>query len=188
MINICISGGARGADITFGDTAENHGHKVEHIHHNPDFIGRRNFRVMSPAQLEMNDPFIKRANKILERRFPCRSLDATNLIRRNVYQVIATDTVYAISAIEDDMKTVKGGTGWAVEFFKLFNPNGNIDTKKMFVYCQERMQWFKWNQLKYTFEDMGDENPPRPSGVYTGIGSRELTGAGLKAIYDLYKD
>lgn len=180
------SGGARGADTYFGVKASRLGHTVKHWHHDPKKASYKDFVILSTRELEANDHFIKKANKQLERKFPCASVDATNLIRRNFYQVINSDDVYGVSELNEDHIRVEGGTGWAVEYFKLIHPN-QAYAPNMYIFCQKIGSWFKWSTRDYKFYEM-NEIPPMPSGAYAGIGSRKLTGLGILAINELYDE
>lgn len=173
--NICLSGGAEGADSQFGMCAGSRGDSVVHW----GFAGQRSSvpeqeRVeLSEDQLEAADPFLRRANLTLKRRLGKGFV--RNLLRRNWYQVQHSERVYAVTSIEGGQ--VSGGTGWAVAMF--------LDRWKRapcecYVFDQITEGWFAWKG-----EWVAVESVPEPYGVWTGIGSRKLTLAGKEAIRSL---
>lgn len=174
--NVCLSGGAEGADIHWGEAAKARGDSVIHF----IFPGHRSRApheektVLSREQLLVGDPHLERANKTLKRRFPGSSDFVNSLLRRNYYQVAWSDSIYAISEIGKD-QLVKGGTAWAVQMFIDMHPGG-----KCYVCDQKKQQWFQWKNGWCPIIA-----PPAPSGVWAGVGSRDLTPYGEKAIRDL---
>ena len=104
MINICLSGGAVGADTTFGNCAESVGHTVVHyVFHGMRTKCKNGLIFVEQENLLKADPYLKQANKILKRRFPTSSGYVNNLLRRNYYQVKETKRVYAVSSISDGL-------------------------------------------------------------------------------------
>lgn len=176
LTNVCLSGGADGADLQWGMCAGKAGHNVIHW----SFNGHRSRAPdaelvrLDDEQLALADLPVKRAAKALSK-YPPRNSWAANLIRRNYYQVAWADSVYAIASIKDNV--VQGGTGWAVAMFIDLHPH-NLNC---FVYDQIVNSWFQWNGSIWCKID----SPPKPSGVWAGIGSRELTIAGKNNIREL---
>ena len=186
MINLLLSGGAVGADTEFGIQAIKVGHQAQHF----GFQGQKftpetqNYRViLNEIQLHESDEWLKKANKILKRSFPCRSIYVTNLLHRNYYQVKTTERVYAITPL-DNMGLPQGGTGWAVTMAVL------LKVPEIYVYDCVAHNWFEFgnfdekNNIMYWF--VRKEQPPTPHGTYTGIGSVEITDEGREAIRKLY--
>lgn len=174
--NVCLSGGAAGADLKWGEVASARGDEVIHY----IFRGHRSTApehqkiILSPSQLAEADPHLETANKTLRRRFPGSNDFVNNLLRRNYYQVVWSGSVYAISQIGKD-GLVKGGTAWATTMFTDMHPYG-----KCYVYDQVAKQWFQWKGGWCPIV-----MPPTPVGVWAGIGSRDLLPAGERAIYEL---
>lgn len=192
--NVCYSGGAKGADLTFGLWAARNQHAVVHY----TFEGKGGYkgehaRVLTQEQLAEAKEAVKEAGLSLGRNVP-RDPVVKNLINRNYYQVKDAERVYAVTrwnlAKDDDHgSTVEGelggGTGWAVQMA--------IQRRcpEIYLYALERAQWYAWSQ------DSGCnwkrvESVPRPHGRYAGIGSRELGEGGdpkfgEKIIEMLYK-
>jgi hypothetical protein len=174
--NVCLSGGAEGSDLMWGMCAGSRGDAVVHFifgGHRSQAPGAEKV-VLNRAQLLEADPFVENANKTLKRRFPTSSDFVNNLLRRNYYQVAWSASCYAVSEIGKD-QLVKGGTSWAVQMFLDLHPEG-----KVYVYDQKQEQWFQWKNGWVPIMA-----PPAPSGVWAGIGTRELNDAGKAAIRDL---
>ena len=170
----CLSGGADGADLCWGTNASNAGFEVCHF----TFRGHRTLApqteivVLQDDQLRVADPFLIKANKTLKRRFPGKNEHVNNLLRRNYYQVAWSDSVYAVATIEDGLVT--GGTSWAVQ---MFLDRGQSD---VYVFDQNDQKWYTWDGGWSEID-----TPPYPSGIWAGIGSRNLTVPGKNAIRDL---
>lgn len=175
---ICLSGGAVGWDMQWGMCAGMLGHMVVHW----SFKGHRTkcppseVAELTPDQLLEADPYLHRANKTLMRTFPPKSPHATNLLRRNWYQVRDADSVYAGSEF-DERGLVVGGTAWAVQ---MFIDRHNSEACSCYVFDQINGKWFKWEGR---WEPI--QSPPVPTGIWAGIGSRTLLPAGKQAIRTL---
>lgn len=174
--NVCLSGGADGADLQFGMTAGMLGQSVIHwsFARHKSQAPAQEIVILTPEQLVQADPYLVRANKTLKRRIP-RNQHVKNLLSRNWYQVQHAERVYAVAPIEDGM--VQGGTAWATQ---MFIDRYNGAPCECYVFDQITEKWFVWK---------GDwveiETPPQPFGIWAGIGSRKLTTAGKNAIRKL---
>lgn len=178
--NICLSGGANGADLQWGMQAGKYGHRVFHF----IFNGHKSKApesekvVLSDAQLRMADPYLSKANDTLKRKWPLHNKWTTSLLRRNFYQVCDAQAVYAVSTI-NKFGVVEGGTSWAVQMFlDRFDKLGVIPA---YVFDQSTETWYQWDNGW-----MPIEMPPTPTGVYAGIGTRQLSDQGKLAIRLLY--
>ncbi len=180
--NTCLSGGADGADLQWGMCAGKAGHHVVHW----SFEGHRSkapeveVSVLSKDQLEAADPFVKRANTTLKRHFPTRNGFVNNLLRRNYYQVTWAQAVYAVANLEDSK--VSGGTAWATQMYmdRFLIDGEPMDQCRLFLFDQLTSSWFQWHGVWSPIE-----TPPKPEGVWAGIGSRELLEPGKLAIRSL---
>ena len=177
--NVCLSGGADGADLQWGMVAGLAGHAVVHFH----FDGHRSkapvqeLVKLSQEKLAAADEYLMKANKTMNRRWPVSNQFVGNLLRRNYYQVAWSDAVYAVASIENGMVT--GGTCWASQMFlDRFEPGQPVPA---YVYDQKTSQWLTWGGTSW--EPI--VSPPVPAGVWAGIGSRELGDNGKQAIRDL---
>lgn len=178
MENTCLSGGAYGADLHWGNLARKAGHVVIHWSfegHNS--IAPKNELIqLTKKQLSEAEASVFRAAKSL-RKHPPKSEFPCNLIYRNFYQVATADRLYAVASIQDNI--VQGGTGWAVQMFVDRYPNS---TAEAYVYCQLADQWYemvvgKWVEADYV---------PKPYGTWAGVGTRDLTPEGLAAMNRLF--
>ncbi len=176
--NVCISGGAKGADAAFGIAASRAGDGVIHMifqgHHSR--CPGDQLLSLTTEQLAVADEHLEKANLTLKRRWPVAHPFVANLLRRNYYQVVWSQSLYAISKF-DRYGMVSGGTAWAVQMMIDINSLGNI-----FVFDQEEGQWYQWKSTRW----MPVLPPARPQGIYAGVGSRELNSAGEAAILALY--
>ncbi len=175
---VCCSGGALGADLAWGIAAHAAGHDVIHFifrnHHST--ADPKQLHVLTQDQLLVADGHLVKANKTLRRKWPVSNDFVANLLRRNYYQVVYSDSLYAISSF-DGYGMVKGGTAWAVQMMIDIHPNA-----KIYVFDQQVERWFQWKGAW-----MPSMQPPAPDGLYAAIGSRELTAAGLRAIESIFQ-
>jgi hypothetical protein len=184
--DILLSGGAAGADTAFGKAAHKAGHQVVHWSFNGHKVKlKNNVYALTDEQLKEADPFLIRANKSIVRTFPASSEHTNNLLRRNYFQVKWSQSVYAVSSFTDDSSMMKvfGGTAWAIQLYadRFLYDREPFDNCHLYLFDQKSDQWFQWNRSWTKIQ-----TPPCPQGVYAGIGSRELTDAGLAAINSLY--
>lgn len=184
--NMCLSGGAKGADVTWGLTAESVGHDVVHwsfSNHNP--FADNYICELNEEQLRTADPFLELANKSINRKWPTSNTHVNNLLRRNFYQVYWSDSVYAVASFINDNSVLKisGGTAWACQMFldRWLYTTSKIEDVPLYFFDQISKTWYTW-----TGQWKAIHQPPKPSGVYAGIGTREITDAGMQAILNVY--
>lgn len=182
-LNVCFSGAAKGADTCWAYEARKNGDSVIHF----SFSGHKTFDnkdviVLLNEELEAADSALIVANITLKRRVP-EKLEIKNLLRRNFYQIVHTQSIYAISEI-DKNGLVKGGTSWAVQMY--LDRNKNVSGfLPVYVFDQKMNKWYQFdNDIK---KWMNITIPPKPQGLYTGIGTRELNVYGKNAIESVYK-
>jgi hypothetical protein len=179
----CLSGGADGADLMWGKTAKARGHGVIHFsfaRHRVDAPAEEVVRL-NPELLTAADAYCLQANKFLNRKYPPKSTFVQNLLRRDYYQIESAQRVYAVSTFKDGQ--VDGGTAWAVTMFLMKHNFAPCDA---FVFDQDASFWSRWNGDGWSriYE------PPKPFGIYAGIGKRKINPVGKLAIavlmdYDL---
>lgn len=178
--NLCLSGGAVGADLQWGMCAGMAGHLV--IHWTFQEAVRKvtapesEIIVLSQDKLNLADTYLMAASSRVKRTFPAGSQYVNNLLRRNWYQVKDAERVYGVSKI-DDKGMVDGGTAWAVA---MFIDRFQGKPCEAYVYCQDASEWFTWDGFYW----IGCE-PPKPHGLYAGIGSRDLRDNGKAAIREI---
>jgi hypothetical protein len=188
--NVCLSGGARGADYEWGRNAALAGHKVIHL----SFEGHKSKGrpedtvVLTQAQLEEADQYLVEINdRVLKRTLPWWRYHVISLLRRNYWQVRDTERVYAIAGIDfEDTGQVIGGTAWAVEMFKLLRPTEATD--ELFVFDSRRGTmgtWYGWNGMAW--EPLRPDRIPIPHGRWTGIGARDIDDVGKYEIERVFQ-
>ncbi len=167
------SGGLRGSEETFGMCAEKHGVKEVTLSFKGHGLTRdTNTTVLSDVELNKGNISMEIVSERMGRRYA----QADKI--RKVFQVIFHMVnkgyqVFAIGWIQPD-KTVKGGTGWAVELAKFFN-------RPVSVFDQNVNKWYTWNG-----SDWAEETPIISNKTFCGTGTRNLSDKGKKAIEDLF--
>lgn len=194
---ILLSGGAEGADRMFMVCSESLQHKVINYYYgetskynapygnthitNEDY---EEGRVMAALAAKMNWGY----------KYP--KMKDSRLIR-NWSQVKHTQTIIAVSNIvntgekvfpnvENDPRTalipcVTGGTGYAVGMAILIK-------KPVYVHSMKHNKWCMWDYDHNTFVICEVPKLEPEVNTFTGIGSRELTEQGIKAILEFYEN
>lgn len=182
--NVCLSGGADGADIEWGYWAASIGHKVIHW----SFQGHPS-KAPEDELVRLNDEELKKANHALELaakalgKSPPRRSTVAPLLQRNYYQVAWSQACYAVTYFEETEDEAQpqtiapGGTVWAITMFIQLHP----DNHNLYVFDQTRSIWLQWNGESWDIID----TPPRPTGKWAGIGARALQQNGKDAIRKL---
>src|SRR5574343_381455 len=112
--NILFSGAASGADTLWGALAKSNGHKVVHYHFDRKYL-RPDVCLLDDEHLDLVDGLVHEANETLNRSFPTKSSYVNNLIRRNAYQIMDCQRIYAVAPLQFGL--IKGGTAWAVQMY-----------------------------------------------------------------------
>lgn len=141
--NICLSGGAAGADTLWGEEAVKLGHQVihwsfeGHKYHCPsEHVVRLDLDLLKEADIHLEE-----ANLSMKRYIPYYKPWLINLLRRNWFQVKYAHSVYAVGTLNDnavisdvvfdpsitrfrlgpDVKVnrmgIDGGTAWACQMY-----------------------------------------------------------------------
>jgi len=168
-------GGLRGAETLFGENAEKYGvNEVIFTFEGHKLNRDRNTVVLTPEELERGDISMEIASRMMNRTYY-----ETEKIRRVLqtifHMVNRGHQVFVVGTILPD-KSVKGGTGWAVELAKLFN-------RPLHVYDQGRKHWFTWRE-----GDWHEDEPRIEYDTFVGSGTRYLSEDGRKAIDDLFAE
>lgn len=211
--DVCLSGGAAGADVTWGKHAYDAGHQVVHWSykghksHDPD-----NTYILTPEELTEADDHLKEANLTLKRRLDFNK-KYIGLLQRNWYQVKYADSVYAVGKLNDkaviydprkghntkyhitndrkDRMGVEGGTAWACQMYlDRFRREVSGMNFLLVFYDQIKKGVYVymaahgcWMPIQYAPTGPVLE---RPGGVYAAIGSRDLKDNGAAFIEDMY--
>jgi hypothetical protein len=189
MTSYCISGGAKGADTVFAQCAWAAGHLVSNMSFKGHYCSK-NPCILDQNKLNEADPVLKQVNTILKRTFPSGNLYVDNLLRRNRFQVQGVNRVYAVTSL-DGNGIPFGGTAWAV-----LVALDHEKMKEVYVYDMKVNHWVKFCGFvinpqtfypAFAWRPISYDSVSRPDGIYTGIGSRELSKDGENAIRDLYR-
>lgn len=170
-----LSGGARGAEAEFGACAERWGLTEQTF----TFAGRvperkRGLVLLDDQELAQGAVSAVYLKSTLHRTFPEDS-NLDKVLQSIWHQVNTAGGVFAIGQIQND-KTVKGGTGWAVELARHLH-------KPVTVYDQGRNGWFTWRDKNWT----PDPSPQITTRRFCGTGTRSLTDKGRAAIQALFE-
>jgi hypothetical protein len=176
--SILFSGGAPGAEASFGDAAERRGidevnftfdgHKIER---------HRGVRVLNHEELQAGDVSLAYVARLMRRSYT-DSPTLRKVLQTLWYQVNNGQEVYVIGTILDD-KTVRGGTGWGAEFAKLCN-------KPLHVFDQDKDAWFWWSGDEWQAVHARSAAPVIKHPHFTGTGTRSLQVNGKRAIDELF--
>jgi KaiC/GvpD/RAD55 family RecA-like ATPase len=170
-----LSGGAGGAEDYFGQCAEEWGL----MELNFTFEGRTPKRTrglvrLTKEELEQGAVSAIYIEAHMHRKYPENEIFRKTL--QSIWHHVSTAReVFAVGWILDD-KTVKGGTGWAVELARVWH-------KPIFVYDQAKKDWFYWDDRDWV---VCPEAPKITARRFAGTGTRDLDEAGRTAIRDLY--
>lgn len=168
------SGGARGAEATFGAVAEQWG--IEEVNFTFDGHGierTRGIRVLNHEELLNGDVSLTYVSRLMHRDFP-RTPVFRKLIQTIWYQINSGQEIYVVGTILDD-DTVRGGTGWGAEFAKICN-------KPLYVFDQDKDSWFVWGKDHWVQSGVPLISHTR----ITGTGTRTLHANGRDAIVELF--
>ncbi|HKG20421.1 MAG TPA: hypothetical protein VKC34_00865 [Blastocatellia bacterium] len=175
---ILFSGGAPGAEATFGENAEKFGiEEVNFTFEGHKIVRTRGSRVLNHEELRNGDVSLEYVSRLMNRRYT-ESPVLRKILQSIWYQINSGQEIYVIGEVLDN-KTVKGGTGWGAEFAKLCN-------KPLHVYDQNKDVWFTWNKDDWT-ERRGGDLPVISHLHFTGTGTRLLEERGKKAIEELFR-
>ena len=166
------SGGAVGSDSYWGQIGEKYGVTSRHYHAEGARTPKGNTPV-SKAELQEANEHLRKANETLKRSFPTSNEYVNNLLRRNWQQVKNSDEVFAVSTIKNNL--VEGGTGWAVQMA--------IDLgKPVHVFDQNTNKWYEYDNGTWI-----ETGTPTLTENFAGIGTRNISEAGKKAIEEVYE-
>ncbi len=170
-----LSGAAPGAEDEFGACAEAWGlSELNFTFEGRSPVRRRGLVQLSSVELEQGavSPMYVRAH--MHRDYP-DTPHFKKTLASIWHQVSTAGEIFAIGVIQPD-KTVKGGTGWAVELARNWQ-------KPVFVYDQKKDVWMQWRDHDWHVAD----NPRISASRFTGTGTRQLSEGGRKAIRDLFE-
>jgi predicted NAD-dependent protein-ADP-ribosyltransferase YbiA (DUF1768 family) len=167
------SGGALGSDSAWGDIGEKYG--VRSNHYYKDKTPKGNVPI-TEDQYKEGLQKVEAAVEPLGRKIPYSKPYIVGLLSRNWQQVKNSDAVFAVAQDFDAKGNVLGGTGWAVQMAK-------AESKPIHVFSQKTGVWYSWNGSAWVQEDT-----PKLTKNFAGIGTRELDETGRKAIEAVYRN
>lgn len=195
-----------GADLLFAREAVNAGMRVTmwtfHGHNRPKLPLHVVIRVLSPQGIVEADSAIRIAGSRLGRTAKFKPY-TENLLRRNFAITRDATTLYAVGTIAAPPPgketnplsvNVSGGTGWSCQMFAdKYIEDMSVGSKiilPMFLFDQGQAAWYQcfasrdttctqltWQKLTLLC---------KPSGVFAGVGTRQLNDAGRNAIIGLF--
>lgn len=168
------SSGLKGAEATFGETAEKFGIKDVVYSFDDHKLSRdNNVVILQKEQLERGDISMELASRMLNRTY--YETDKIRKVLQTIFHMVNSGhQVFVVGAIQED-GSVKGGTGWAVELAKMFN-------RPLHVFDQPQKKWFTWKA------GWKEDTPRIEYDTFVGSGTRYLSDAGHEAIEKLFSD
>jgi len=184
---ICHTGGAPGSDTYWEEIGEEFGVKIRaYSYKTPSHVSENKVEV-SESDYQEGIVQVNKANHWMNR-FGINKY--MNLLARNWCQVKYSKQIIAIGTIvspgekgargyycRSKYQSVDGGTGYAVQMA--------IDNEKtVWVYDQIKEKWFRWSHTSMSFVET--DCPKIMTQNFAGIGTREITPNGIKAIREVY--
>lgn len=168
-------GGLKGAESLFGEMAEKYGvNEVVLTFEGHKLNRERNLVVLGETDLQRGDISMEIASRMMNRTY-YETEKIRKVLQTIFHMVNRGHQVFVVGTILDD-KSVKGGTGWAVELAKLFN-------RPLHVFDQNSNSWFTW-----TDGDWKQDSPTIRYTTFVGSGTRYLSDEGHAAIEKLFAD
>jgi len=168
-------GGLKGAESLFGATAEQYGVSEVILTFEGHKLNReKNPVILTEAELQRGDISMELASRMMNRTY--YETDKIRKVLQIIFHMVNKGhQVFVIGTILDD-KSVKGGTGWAVELAKLFN-------RPLHVFDQSRNSWFTWKDGEWA-----EDTPTIKYSTFVGSGTRYLSEEGTAAVEKLFAD
>jgi hypothetical protein len=168
-------GGLKGAESLFGEMAEKYGiNEVVFTFEGHKLNREKNLVVLSETDLQRGDISMEIASRMMNRTY-YETEKIRKVLQTIFHMVNKGHQVFVVGTILDD-KSVKGGTGWAVELAKLFN-------RPLHVFDQNNNSWFTWVDGSWN-----KDNPTIRYTTFVGSGTRYLSDEGGAAIEQLFAD
>ncbi len=169
------SGGAKGAEATFGELAERFG--LNEV--NYSFPGHRanrttNVRELSPREMEVGNVSMEEVSKRLSRTYSTEGTLIRKILQTLWHVVSRAQKVFVVGFIQPD-DTVTGGTGWSVELARMWK-------KDLWVYDCERDGWYHWSGEAWVAG-----SPVIDAFHVAGTGTRKMTPTAEAALLDLFE-
>jgi hypothetical protein len=168
------SGGLKGAETVFGETAEKYAvNEVIYTFEGHKLSREKNVQILSKSDLERGNISMELASKMLNRTY--YETDKIRKVLQTIFHMVNSGyQVFVVGSIQED-DSVKGGTGWAVQLAKMFN-------RPLHVFDQPSEKWFTWKA------GWQEDAPTIKYDTFVGSGTRYLNDAGRLAIEKLFED
>jgi hypothetical protein len=172
---ILFSGGANGAEMAFGETAEKYGcQEVNFSFEGHQMARTHGARNLTSEELALKDISMTYVSRLMNRKYSAAPI-FRKVLQSICWQVASGHEVFVVGSILPD-NTVKGGTGWGAEYAKICN-------KPLYVFDQDKKGWFAWDEDHWNAIGV----PSIGHTHFTGTGTRFLEDAGKAAIAELFK-
>lgn len=184
----CHSGGATGSDSYWESIGANFGVKTRAYSYQTKYHTSPNKIEISEEDYKEGVDEINKANKHMDR-FGINKY--MNLLARNWAQVKYSTQVFAIGTIVEPgakspkgyyskakIQTVDGGTGYCCQM-------AINHLRDVYVFDQIKLKWFRWSYSTMSFIEL-KETPKIKTQNFAGVGTREITTDGIKAIEEVY--
>jgi hypothetical protein len=185
----CHSGGATGSDTYWENIGANFGVRTRAYSYQTKYHTSPNKIEISEDDYKEGVDEINKANKHMDR-FGINKY--MNLLARNWAQVKYSTQVFAIGTIVDPgakspkgyyskskIQTVDGGTGYCCQM-------AINNLREVYVFDQIKLKWFRWSYSTMSFIEL-KETPRIRTQNFAGVGTREITADGIKAIEEVYQ-
>ena len=186
----CHTGGAPGSDTVFEETSIEYGIRVCAYSYKTEYHKSPNKVEISDEDYNEGVQEINKANKSLGRYGISKYM---NLLARNWVQVKKSKQIFAIGTIVEPgsknakgyysksrYQTVDGGTGYAVQM-------GINNNKDVYVFNQANNRWYRWSYNTMSFVKC-EKIPTIDVNDFAGIGTREISENGVRAIKELFEN
>jgi hypothetical protein len=185
----CHSGGATGSDSYWESIGVNFGVKTKAYSYQTKYHTSPNKVEISDEDYQEGVIEVNKANKHMDRYGINKYM---NLLARNWAQVKYSTQVFAIGTIVDPgdksprgyyskskIQTVDGGTGYCCQM-------AINHLRDVYVFDQVKLKWFRWSYSTMSFIEL-KETPKIKTQNFAGVGTREITSDGIRAIEDVYQ-
>jgi hypothetical protein len=168
------SGGLKGAETVFGETAEKFNvNEVIYTFEGHKLARDKNTRILTEEELERGDISMELASRMMHRTY--YETEKIRRVLQTIFHMVNSGyQVFVVGSIQDD-GSVKGGTGWAVQLAKIFN-------RPLHVFDQPKEKWYTWQ------DGWQEDQPQIKYDTFVGSGTRYLSDAGRAAIEKLFAD
>ena len=169
-VKLGLSGAGDGADLQWSRALSDRG--VETIQYVPEGTGKKVEKKGVPGvirEVSFNEsleagPRAAQAGKALGKN-PPSDPQAAKYVYRNWFQAKFSDALFGIGNINGDRKTVRGGTGWTVEFAKQLK-------KPIYMFDQGSKKWNKYDYRLGQFKVIAE--PPKLTSKPALVGTRKM--------------